>query len=205
MDSTINSKSATTKLPTSRDRLLKAARAALARRGLHAMSVNDLLVAADVAKGAMYHHFPGGKQQLAEQAIIGLGQQAAANIRQLGGGSSNFVANIELWFEHSCSRLKTSRFELGCPLAIAALEVGTNEPLLREALRQSFSSMREALEDALITQHLDPDNARNWAYLLISTFEGALLQAHVHQSLEPVTRSLKPLLAHLALELNETH
>jgi TetR/AcrR family transcriptional regulator, lmrAB and yxaGH operons repressor len=191
--------------PSSRDRLLKAARAALARRGLHAMSVNDLLVAANVAKGAMYHHFPGGKNELAGQAIIGLGQQAAANIRQLGNGSTDFVANIQTWFDHSCSRLKTSQFDLGCPLAISALEVGTDNPELRNALKHAFTQMREALEDALLTQRLDAETARNWAYLLISTFEGGLLQAHVHQSIEPVTRSLTPLLAQLAKELKLAH
>jgi TetR/AcrR family transcriptional regulator, lmrAB and yxaGH operons repressor len=187
--------------PSSRDRLLKAARAALARRGLHAMSVNDLLAAANVAKGAMYHHFPGGKNELAGHAIVGLGQQAAANIRQLGSGSTDFIASIQTWFDHSCSRLKSSQFDLGCPLAISALEVGTDNPELRNALKQAFSQMREALEDALLAQRLDAETARNWAYLLISTFEGALLQAHVHQSTEPVTRSLIPLLAQLAKEL----
>jgi TetR/AcrR family transcriptional regulator, lmrAB and yxaGH operons repressor len=187
--------------PSSRDRLLKAARAALARRGLHAMSVNDLLAAANVAKGAMYHHFPGGKNELAAHAIMGLGQQAAANIRQLGSGSTDFVANIQTWFDHSCTRLKTSQFDLGCPLAISALEVGTDNPDLRNALKQAFTQMREALEEALLAQRLDIETARNWAYLLISTFEGGLLQAHVQQSTEPVTRSLIPVLALLAKEL----
>lgn len=165
------------------------------------MSVNDLLVAANVAKGAMYHHFPGGKNELAAQAILGLGQQAAANIRQIGNGSTDFVANIQIWFDHSCGRLKTSQFDLGCPLAISALEVGTDNPELRNALKLAFTQMLEALEEALLMQKLDPDTARNWAYLLISTFEGGLLQAHVHQSTEPVTRSLTPLLVQLANEL----
>jgi TetR/AcrR family transcriptional regulator, lmrAB and yxaGH operons repressor len=191
--------------PSSRDRLLKAARAALARRGLHAMSINDLLAAADVAKGAMYHHFPGGKNQLAEQALLGLGQQAAANIRQLGSSSNDFVANIRTWFDHSCSRLKTSQFDLGCPLAISALEVGADNPELRSALKQAFNQMREALEQALVAQGLDSDASCNWAYLLISTFEGALLQAHVHQSIEPVTRSLTPLLSLLSKDLSDAH
>lgn len=47
-----------------RRKLLRAARKLFARRGYAATSINDVLRATGVSRGALYHHFPGGKEEL---------------------------------------------------------------------------------------------------------------------------------------------
>jgi TetR/AcrR family transcriptional regulator, lmrAB and yxaGH operons repressor len=143
----------------------------------------------------MYHHFPGGKSELAAQAIVALGHQSAVNIQALARGPDKFSKALLSWFEHAGGRLKASRFELGCPLATAALELGPDDAHLRAALQQAFTSMRSAIEAVLIQRGMPAAQAIDWAYLLIATFEGGLLQARVTASLEPLERSLAPLLA----------
>ena len=41
----------------------------LARQGFHGIGLAELLSKAETVKGAMYHHFPGGKTELAQAAI----------------------------------------------------------------------------------------------------------------------------------------
>src|SRR5258707_9718985 len=51
-----------------RDRMLEAAVEALRRRGVAGMSFTEILATSGAARGAIYHHFPGGKTQLVAEA-----------------------------------------------------------------------------------------------------------------------------------------
>jgi TetR/AcrR family transcriptional regulator, lmrAB and yxaGH operons repressor len=186
---------------SSKERLLKAAKAAIARHGWHAMSISELLSAAGVPKGVLYHHFPKGKAELAAAAIAALGEQSARNIAALADPNVPLETLLNAWFDHAGERLAGSKFELGCPLAIAAMEVGTNTGELRLAVSAAFTGLQEALKTALTQRGIPAERASAWAQVLISSYEGGLLQARVHQSLSPLQNSVKPLIHLLAEEV----
>ena len=48
-------------------RLIRTMQQAMARQGFHEVGLTELLVKAETVKGAMYHHFPGGKTELAHE------------------------------------------------------------------------------------------------------------------------------------------
>jgi TetR/AcrR family transcriptional repressor of lmrAB and yxaGH operons len=52
-----------------RQRLIAAMTDALQRRGRHGSGLTGLLAAAKAPKGVLYHHFPGGKTELAVAAV----------------------------------------------------------------------------------------------------------------------------------------
>ena len=51
------------------DRLIAAMLNALRRKGYHGVGLSELLTEAGAPKGVLYHHFPGGKSELAIAAI----------------------------------------------------------------------------------------------------------------------------------------
>jgi AcrR family transcriptional regulator len=67
-----------------RDALLASALALFAEKGFGATSLDDVATAARVTKGALYHHFPGGKATLFEAVFeavdADLGERIAAAI-----------------------------------------------------------------------------------------------------------------------------
>ena len=52
-----------------RSRLVNAMQRTLQRNGLHGTGLTELLAQAKAPKGSLYHHFPGGKEELALAAI----------------------------------------------------------------------------------------------------------------------------------------
>jgi AcrR family transcriptional regulator len=52
-----------------RSRILSAAQWLFRKRGYHATGVNDILAAANAPKGSLYHHFPGGKEEIGVAVI----------------------------------------------------------------------------------------------------------------------------------------
>jgi TetR/AcrR family transcriptional regulator, lmrAB and yxaGH operons repressor len=175
-----------------RARLIRAMQIALASKGFHGIGLNELLTNADAPKGVMYHHFPGGKSELALAAIE---QSTATMLQQLTKGMQKFeqpADAIAQWFEGAIKSLSQQKYELGCPLATVALETVAADIELRLAISNSFSRIRQALSNAL--QNAGIANSKPLAALVVSAFEGGLMQARVAQSPKPLRDALEALI-----------
>jgi TetR/AcrR family transcriptional repressor of lmrAB and yxaGH operons len=70
-----------------RARMIAAAVRSLQHDGAEGMSFTDVLRVSGAARGAIYHHFPGGKSQLVAEAATGNGNEIRAALAQLPAGS----------------------------------------------------------------------------------------------------------------------
>lgn len=66
-----------------KSRMISAAIGLLQRHGLAAMSFTDVLAESGAARGAIYHHFPGGKQQLALEAARRNAEDVRSHLHEL--------------------------------------------------------------------------------------------------------------------------
>src|SRR5271163_2275431 len=64
-----------------RAQLIAATGRLLRRQGYSGTSVSDFLQAAGTANGSLYHHFPGGKEELARAAIEAAAEQIEDALR----------------------------------------------------------------------------------------------------------------------------
>ncbi|MDQ2631261.1 MAG: TetR/AcrR family transcriptional regulator, partial [Actinomycetota bacterium] len=63
-----------------RDRMIRSAATLFRERGVEGTAFADVLEHSSTPRGSVYHHFPGGKQQLAEEATRWAGELMAAGI-----------------------------------------------------------------------------------------------------------------------------
>lgn len=187
--------------PSTRERLIAAMLDALRTRGLHGVGLNELLAAAQAPKGVLYHHFPGGKTELAVAAIDTVADQLAADLDRLAASGADPLAALSSWMAGAGRALVRSGFARGCPLATVALESTPQDTALREALARAFARIRERLASAFVAAGRSPDSALDLASLVVATYEGALLQARVAADPDTMTRSTHALLALLAPHL----
>ncbi len=181
-----------------RERLIAAMTDALRRRGLHGIGLTELLAQADAPKGVLYHHFPGGKTELAVTAIDQVMSRMLAALDGLLARHTNPVDAVRQWTQGATAGLSKTGFDAGCPLATVALESTPDDHSLREALARAFASLRERIALALEAAGEPVDTARGLAALIVATYEGGLLQARVAQSTEPIEQATQTLLALLA-------
>ena len=66
-----------------RERLIVTAAALFQQRGYHAIGVAEILNEAQIPRGSLYHHFPGGKANLALAAVEWLTAEILNAIRNL--------------------------------------------------------------------------------------------------------------------------
>lgn len=186
--------------PDTRQRLISAMRSALRRRGLHGVGLTELLAEAGAPKGVLYHHFPGGKTALAVAAIEDSVQKLSAQLDHLFADGTA-VDVLRGWIAAAGGRLEGSGYASGCPLATVALESTPDDAEIRAALAAGFAELRLRIVAALVREGRPQVLAEALAALIVSAYEGGLMQARVAESIEPmrqVGRALELLLAGLA-------
>ncbi len=170
---------------TSKERMLRTAAALFRTQGYHATGLNQVISEAKAPKGSLYFHFPGGKEQLAAQAITLSGTEldiAYADVLHDAPTPGEGVARvIELLGE----QLAASEFTQGCPVATTALEAASSSEPIRQACDDAFLGWQRTLT-AHLTAHGIPD-AETLSTVVLAAIEGALLLARTRHDLVPLT------------------
>jgi TetR/AcrR family transcriptional regulator, lmrAB and yxaGH operons repressor len=174
-------------LPGTRQRMISAAMALLERRGLAAMSFSDVVTDSGAARGAIYHHFPGGKLQLAAEAAEATGTHVQGYFAGLSGTTPRAV--VEAFLESIRPVIVASTAGGGCAVAAVTVDIGDRDPERTRALQavahHAFSSWTAVLTDKLTVAGLTPEGAADLACLLITLLEGAQILCRACGNLEP--------------------
>ena len=164
-----------------RERMVASAVDLLARRGLQATSFSEVLEHSGAPRGSVYHHFPGGKDQMIGSALDAAGARAIELLDRKAGAPAEDVAT---WFLHIWREvLIRGKFEAGCAVLAVAVAAGSPELLDQTAL--VFRTWRRRLAELIEQGGLRPEDAQRFAAMLVASSEGAVVLARAEQSLEP--------------------
>ncbi len=168
----------------SRSRMIHAAAELFRQRGYHATAFSDVIQASGAPRGSTYFHFPGGKQELAREAIALAGDEieelvALAAARADGPGS--LVRELG---DVVAARMEGSDYRSGCAIATMVLELAPENEELSADFEAVFGRWRAALTREFETRDIGPDRAVRLADLVMSTFEGALILSRAASTTE---------------------
>jgi AcrR family transcriptional regulator len=167
-----------------RRRLIDGARKLLAEKGYAGMELRDVAERGQAPRGSIYHHFPGGKRQLAVEAAAEEGRSVRASIE---GSLERYGLRETLvrFGDHFRRRAADEPERIGCPVAAAAL-ARPEDPALAAAATAAFESWERPIAAALAAEGVDAERAAAFAGLVVSTIEGALLRARAAGSAAPL-------------------
>jgi AcrR family transcriptional regulator len=166
--------------------MIETAAVVMRERGVEATSFSEVIARSGAPRGSIYHHFPGGKAQLIEEATRYAGEFTASG---LAGApwQEDPLAAVRALSAGWTALLRKSDYGAGCPVVAASLE-GAQTPGAREAAGDAFRRWEELLASALEPDGLEPARARSVATLIISSIEGAVVLSRATRSLEPLER-----------------
>jgi AcrR family transcriptional regulator len=165
-----------------RARMLAAATEALRRGGVAGMSFTEVLGASGAARGAIYHHFPGGKAQLVAEAAGQHGVEVLGHLATLSGASP--VEVVRAFLAAVRPVVAASAAGSGCAVAAVALGPGPSE-----VAAAAFDSWVGQLTATLIATGAPPTEAAELASALIALLEGAHVLCRAAGDLAPFDRA----------------
>jgi AcrR family transcriptional regulator len=168
--------------------LLRGARQLLAEKGYAGMELRDVAARGKAPRGSIYHHFPGGKRQLAAEAARVEGEEIGALIER-SLEERGLRATLTMFGEIFRRRVADHPERLGCPVAAAAL-ARPEDPELAAVATAAFQSWEGPIAAALRDEGVSAGDAEAFAGLVVSTVEGALLRARAAGSQEPLDSAI---------------
>jgi AcrR family transcriptional regulator len=181
----------------SRERMVESAYELFREHGYTGTGFREINARSGVARGAIYHHFPGGKTELGEAVIAHAGQEVreALELAAADDDPRQLVATfIEGWIKH----VEAHGFRAGCSIVAVISESHPDAPSLDRAGAEAFASWADVFETSLRRSGVRRARARRLSSLIVASVEGAVLLARAERSsrpLESVGRELDLLIA----------
>ncbi|HEY5077969.1 MAG TPA: TetR/AcrR family transcriptional regulator [Acidimicrobiia bacterium] len=172
------------KAGNTKSRILDATAELFMRYGYTGTGLKQIVADANAPFGSLYHHFPGGKQELGVEVI----HRSGAMYLELVGGvvdaAPDILSGVRDCFEGAAEVLRATDYADACPIETVALEVAsTNEPL-REATAQVFESWIVGAFARFQGTGIDEQAARELSITLIALLEGAFVLCRASRTTE---------------------
>jgi AcrR family transcriptional regulator len=173
--------------------MIQSALVLMGQKGVEATSFSQVIEHSGAPRGSIYHHFPGGKAQLVEEATRYAGQMvvdlAAAQV-----DSGDPLAGLKSIGAFWRGVLQNTDFAAGCPVIAASLEA-RELPGAREAACDAFQRFQDVHFQLLRRAGVSDDRARSLAAVAVSGVEGAIILSRAERSDRPLERVLSELTA----------
>jgi TetR/AcrR family transcriptional repressor of lmrAB and yxaGH operons len=160
----------------SRAALVETAGALLRRQGYAATGLAQVLAESGATTGSLYHHFPDGKEALAEAAIDAAAEQVARTLQAVLDRPGDLATAVGRWGKGLAAALAADPRD-GCPVAPVALESIHGSVRLRAAAARAFASWRTVLAQRLVRDGWSTVDAERDATTVLALIEGSLLLA----------------------------
>ena len=164
--------------------MVRSAAVLIRTRGVTATSFSEVLADSKAPRGSIYHHFPNGKEQLAQDAIRWTTERA---IRYQSRCPARTPAEVLDWFVAMWRQVVVdSGATEGCAIAGVAVDTGAGEGSLMSVVHSAFNAYIDLVTDQLAAAGVPGERARTLAITALAAVEGALILCRAERSVTPL-------------------
>jgi TetR/AcrR family transcriptional repressor of lmrAB and yxaGH operons len=173
----------------SRAKLVDTTGRLLRKQGYHATGLAQIVDESGAPRGSLYFYFPGGKEELACEALDATGAWWRARLEEVVAAAPDPGAAAEAVCRELADDLAGSGYELGCPLATVALEAASTSPEVRRTCAKHFEGWEQLVAKKLVEAGVPAEAASAGATFVLSAVEGASLLARVKRDPGPLLQT----------------
>jgi TetR/AcrR family transcriptional regulator, lmrAB and yxaGH operons repressor len=138
------------KVADSKGKTLAAAAKLFTQRGYHGTALRDIIEAGGTPRASLYFHFPNGKEEIGEAAVVLATKAVREFIAHAVETSGNMQTFLKQLARGMAINLERSGYRDGCPIATTALETAGQSDLLGRAARNAFQTWEQEIKRGLV-------------------------------------------------------
>jgi AcrR family transcriptional regulator len=158
-----------------KERILDSTAALFMRYGYTGTGLKQIVADANAPFGSLYHHFPGGKQELGVEVIQRSGAMYGDLVMGVFDAAPDLLTGVRDCFAGAASVLVATNYADACPIETVALEVASSNETLRIATAEVFESWIAGATTRFRAAGLADAKARELSIAFISLLEGAFI------------------------------
>ena len=167
-------------------RIVRAMAELLRVQGYAATGLQQLARAAGAPIGSIYHHFRGGKREVAATALRQAGAAYIQLLPMLLDQHADLPTAIDAAFAAAADDIANTGWANMCPVGTVAGEIADTEPDLRQVAAEVIASWVDEGSRYLASRGLSQTDARAAMYALLTALEGGFLLARAQHAVEPL-------------------
>jgi len=167
-------------------------------QGYAATGIQQLARAAGAPTGSIYHHFRGGKREVAAAALRESGAAYIQLLPLLLDQHADLPTAIDAAFAAAADDIANTGWANMCPVATVASEIADTEPELRQVAAEVIASWADTGSRYLARRGLSQADARAAMYALLAALEGGFVLARAQRSAEPLLAAGRAVSAYIA-------
>jgi AcrR family transcriptional regulator len=170
--------------PGPRRRMIVSTALLMRERGARGTSIDAVLEHSRAPRGSVYHHFPGGREQLLQEATDYAGEYVARRLER--APVDDPLAALDSLIDEYRDTLLATEFRAGCPVVAVAVESAEDGPDLRDDVVGAFDRWRRAIARSLTAAGIAETRADELAMHVVASFEGAVILSRAYRDLAPL-------------------
>jgi AcrR family transcriptional regulator len=170
--------------PGSRERMIVSTALLVRERGARATSLDAILQHSGAPRGSVYHHFPGGREQILREATDYAGEYIARRLERTVADDP--LGAIDSLLDEYRESLRATDFRAGCPIVAVAIESGEDGPDLRNHVTGAFDRWRQIFARGFTSAGIDDARSDELALLVVAGLEGALVLSRAYRDMAPL-------------------
>ena len=153
-------------------------------QGYSGTGFRDVIEHSGAPRGSIYHHFPGGKAELAAETVRYAGDVVATRVARTAGDGDPAAA-LHAYLDWWVRTLEGTDFRAGCPVVAVAVEAQA-EPAVTAAAAEAFERWETMFAASLRKAGVPRPRASRLATLTVAAIEGAVVLCRAERTTQPL-------------------
>lgn len=166
------------------------------QKGYKGVGVNEILKECNVTKGALYHHFPNGKEELLIVCLKSMEEVITTDIEAIFNRYLTTQEAIQAMIEKLVADFERTGTLTGYTFSSMVSEMGALSDTVRHACSSLYTKIEVIYVNKLIADGFSKEMAHSIAVMMTASIEGGIMLCLTQKSSEPL-RIISEQLPHL--------
>lgn len=166
--------------------IIETATALFQQKGYIGVGLNEILKACNISKGALYHHFPNGKEELLIACLQALNEAITEDIEDIFERYPTTLEAMDAMIGKLIVHFETEGTLIGYTFSSIVSEMAALSDPVRIACAQLYQKMQDIYFNKLVADGLSKDKAQSFALMMTASIEGGMMLCLTQKATEPL-------------------
>ena len=169
-----------------KSRIIETAMVLFQRKGYKGVGLNELLRECNITKGALYHHFPNGKEELLIACLHSLNESITSQIEDIFVQHISAHEAIKGMIDMLITQYEETGAITGFTVSSMVSEMATLSDPVRSACAELYENTQAIYSQKLISESFTESSAQSIAVSLSAMVEGGMMLCLAQKSADPL-------------------
>ena len=156
------------------------------RKGYKGVGLNEILKACNITKGALYHHFPNGKEELLIACLQSLNEAITTDIESIFQQHLSTHEATHAMIEKLITNLETEGTITGYTFSSMVSEMASISEPVRKACGAFYEKIQDIYRKKLVEDGFSSESASSVSLFMTASIEGAMMLCLTQKSTDPL-------------------